>query len=271
MSANFRRNAKIPAAAFTAVALLIGLALLALQIILRMELMSPELQYLCTEGGSTFCFANFDQASTISRAPLAFLVSLALVPAFLAVLMMRLHKTMPRHIMAWVVAAMWLAFAFYLAVPITSINFPLSLSGPVAPNEGTLYPPLSSSSSFYQLDAILNSLQMNKVAVAILLILNLFGFTIAGLTRLRSTPSKVVRIGFATLMIWVIWMLVVRLSDFLKFISMDRNFGTVFFDPVLQSDNDYPTHLLEYLDSLEIWYVAAALCCSALWFLARRS
>ena len=271
MSADVRRNAKIPAAIFTVVALFVGLALLALQMILRKELMAPGLQYICAEGQLTFCFANVDQASAISRAPLAFLVYLALIPAFLAVLVMRLQKTMPLHFKAWVVAAMWLALACYLAVPITSINFPSSLSGPVAPDGWTLYPPLSSSSSSYQIDAILNSLQMNKVVVAILLALSLFGFTIAGFNRLRSTFSKVVRIGFATLMIWMTWMLISRLSYFLGFISMDRNFGTVFFDPALQPYRDFPTRFLELLDGPEIWYIAPALCCLVLWFLARRT
>lgn len=268
MSVNFRGSAKIPAIAFTAVALFIGLVLLALQILLQKELMAPDLQYFCAEDRSTFCFASIEHASTISRAPWSVLVSLVLVPAFLAVLVMRLQKTMPPRFKAWVVAAMWLAFAFYLAVPIANINFAPSLSGPVASDEWTLYPSLSSSPVSYQLDANFKSLQINKVAVAILLILNLFGFTIAGSTRLRSTLSKIVRIGFASLMIWAIWMLISLLSDFLKFISMDRNFGTVFFDPISQPDKDFSSRLLEHLSSPEIWNVAAALCCLALWLLA---
>ncbi|PVA09137.1 hypothetical protein DC366_15590 [Pelagivirga sediminicola] len=269
MSGNLRRNARIPAAAFTAVALFIGLAILALQLILWMELSASELWYFCTEDRSTFCFVNFNQASTISRAPWAFLVGLALLPGFLAVLVARLQNSMPPNLKAWVVAAMWLAFAFYLAAPIIIMASASSFSGPAASDGWVLYPPLSTSS--YQPDAILNSLQMNKLAVAILLILNLFGFTVSRIARPRSTRSKAVQIGFITLMIWVIWMAITWLSDFLKFISLDRNFGTTFFDPASQAEKDYPTLLLEYLDGPGIWYLAAVFSCLALWISARRS
>lgn len=271
-SAKIPGNVKIPATAFATIALFIALALLALQIVLQMELMTPELQYFCAEGQTTFCFGSFDHASTISRAPLAFLLTLSLVPAFLSVLVVRLQKNTPRHFKTWIVAAMWLAVAFYLTIPVINISFiTSSLSESVTPDGWTHYPPLSLSPSSYQPEAILSSLQMNKVAVAILLLLNLFGFTIAGFSRLRATPATGIGIGFATLMIWVIWMLITRLSAFLKFVSIDQNYGTVFFDPALQPGKVYPTHLTEHLDSLAIWYVAATLCCLALWLLARRS
>lgn len=255
MNADFRRSATAPAIAFAAVALVIGVTFLATLVIMKLELMQPGVQYLCAKDGPFFCHADTNQSNSLVKAPVALSVTFVLVPLLLAGVLLRLQKALVPRLRGWATAAMWLAFAVYLAVPLTKIYLSSSSSNPAPATQPMLFQPLSASSSSAQSDAIFYAIQVNKAAVAVLLILTLVSFIATGLGRPRSTISQIVRVGFASLMVWAIWVVISNLSALIKLNILDRNFGTKFFDPTSPPDGDGWASILELFESPEAWCV----------------
>ena len=162
MAAPFAKRANLPVAAFVVIALAVGLALFAIQVVLRLELMANGLQYICAPGGPEICYLDADFATAVSQVPMVFFVTLVLVPACLALLVLRPLKTLPPTAARWGVLAMWFAFACYLSVPLLGIYFSSSLSSVTSQTGWTLYPPLSSASLPAHLAGRPNALQMNS-------------------------------------------------------------------------------------------------------------
>lgn len=269
MSTEFRPNIRIPVVIFAAVALFIGCLLLAITVVLKLELMQPGVQYQCAEDGPIFCYSVANQANALLQAPLAFLIAFVLVPAFLAGLVLRMQKSLTHHLQGWCCAAMWLALALYLVIPIINFYFTPSLTGTAATTGPMLFPPLSTSSSPASSSAILNAIQMNKAVVAILLVSTLLTSIAHASHRPRRGIPQFFRLGFVALLVMAIWVIISQLSSYLRMISLDRNFGTKFYEPTSQSDIDHLTRLLDLFESPQALCAAVAVCCIVLWFLVK--
>jgi cytochrome c oxidase subunit I len=270
MAAPFAKRANLTVAAFVVIALAVGLALFAIQVVLRLELMANGLQYICAPGGPEICYLDADFATAVSQVPMVFFVTLVLVPACLALLVLRPLKTLPPTAARWGVLAMWFAFACYLSVPLLGIYFSSSLSSVTSQTGWTLYPPLSSASLPAHLAGRPNALQMNSFTVAVLLILLLVASSLITLRQPHSTMSKVARTGGVAVLCGVIWVLFKLLSSLNRMVSLDRNFGTVFFDPAAKPQTGIMDQIVETVATPAVWCAALAVSFVILWILVRQ-
>lgn len=260
-----RGKAKIPAAVFAVIGSGIALSFLGMLVISKLEAMHPGVQFLCAADGPTFCYTDNILMRALPQNPLVFCMTFVLVPTLLAGCVAYRQRALPPGLHGWTCAAMWLAVFCYLAVPLTYIFLSPIRPNPAAPSaEWVLYPSLSVSSSGGHLDAIFAAVRINKAAIAILVITILVGSIAIGLARPRPTPFQIVRVGFATLIVWVIWMAIAKLSDAIRMISLDRNFGTTFFDPAAPPDDDFVGRVFDLFQGPEAWNAAAILGCLAL-------
>lgn len=257
------------AAAFFVIAIAIGLVFLALQIILRLELMQPERQYFCAEGGPSYCIPDMTLALTLGRAPVAFILIFSLLPALLAGVLSLLKNALAPRIQRWVSAGMWFAFALYLAVPAIYIYFSQHLSTQETNAGWVLYQPRSIS-SVIDTDVILFVTQINKAVLVILLVLALLCFALDWLGRPQTIASKMIRLSAATLLAFCMWGTVSFLTGFIRLVSTDQNFGFTFFEPDSQSTGANQEYILHLLGRPEMLGATAALCLFTFWLILKR-
>ena len=270
MTARCLDRATLPALAVVVVAFAIGLALLSILLVFRMELMTSGLQYLCAEGGPQRCFVSAAQATTVSKAPLVFFTTFVVVPAFLAILAPRILKTLPSAVARWGVLAMWFAAACYVCVPILSIYFSAPFSAKTSETGWALYQPLSRTTLPAHLAGTPNALQMNALTLVVLLILIFSSSTFLTWRQERTKMSKVARSGGVAFICATIWMMITNLGSLVTMVSLDRNFGTTFFDPAAKAQKSVAAQIVEYLATPAVWCAIVLISCVVLWILVRQ-
>lgn len=270
MTGRFLNRSTLPAFAVVAVAFAIGLALLAIIVVLRLELMAGGLQYLCAEGGPQRCFVSAAQATTVSQVPLVFFTTFVVLPAFLAIIIPRRLKTLPPPLARYGVLAMWFAVACYVCVPVLSIYFSAPFSAIVSRTGWALYPAVSSAPLPAHLAGTPNSLQMNTLTIAVLLILVFSSSTFLAWRQQRTKISKVARTGGVAFICATIWMMITNLGSLVTMVSLDRNFGTTFFDPAAKAQQSVTDQIFEYLATPAVWCAVTLISCVVLWVLVRQ-
>ncbi|MGL4279143.1 MAG: cytochrome c oxidase subunit I, partial [Albidovulum sp.] len=252
---------------FTAAA--VGFISVVFTVYMRLELMHPEVQYMCMEGARLFadasqpCTPNGHLWNVTVTAHGILMMFFVVIPA--------LFGGFGNYFMPLMIGAPDMAFprmnnlSYWLYVAGTS----LAVASLFAPGGGTwgdgsvaggsgvgwvLYPPLSSKEAGWSMDLALFAVHLSgasSILGAINMITTFLNMRTPGMT-LHKVPLFAWSI-FVTA--WLILLSLPVLAGAITMLITDRNFGTTFFDPAGGGDPILYQHILWFFGHPEVYII----------------
>jgi cytochrome c oxidase subunit 1 len=242
---------------------IVGFIAVAFTVYMRMELMEPGVQYMCTEGARLTaaavedCTPNGHVWNVLITAHGILMMFFVLIPALFGGFG---NYFMPLHIGAPDMAFPRLnnlSYWLYVAGSGLAIASVLSPGGNGQLGSGVgwvLYPPLSTNESGYSMDLAIFAVHVSgasSILGAINIITTFLNMRAPGMT-LHKVPL------FAWSVFITAWMILLALPVLAGAITMlltDRNFGTTFFDPAGGGDPVLYQHILWFFGHPEVYII----------------
>ena len=242
---------------------LVGLISVIFTVYMRLELMNPGVQYLCTEGlrliadASAPCSPDGHQWSVIVTAHGVLMMFFVVIPVLFGGFgnfFMPLHIGAPDMAFPRMNNLSYWMFVAGSTLAILSVFAPGGEGGRGAGVGWVLYPPLSAKEDGYAMDLAIFAVHLSgasSILGAINMITTFLNMRAPGMT-LHKVPLFAWSI-FVTA--WLILLALPVLAGAITMLLTDRNFGTTFFDPAGGGDPILYQHILWFFGHPEVYIV----------------